>query len=138
MYHVRVTTSLLADAATACDGKLYVHGGGWDVLNTASVPFTQPLMAVVLMIEMEPSEVTEHAFAISLVDDAGTPLGFGATGRILPGDQSVLLAEAIARMPLAIPFQGVTFSRAGSYGFQISIDEQVIHSVKFAVRTLPQ
>lgn len=138
MYHVRVTTSLLADAATACDGKLYVHGGGWDVLNTASVPFTQPLMAVVLMIEMEPSEVAEHTFAISLVDDGGTPLGFGATGRMVPGDQSVLLSGPVARLPLAIPFQAVTFSRAGIYRFQISIDEQVIHSVEFAVRIVLQ
>lgn len=137
MYHVRVTTSLLADAATACDGKLYVHGGGWDVLNTANVPFTQA-MAIVLMIDLEPSEVAEHKFEISLVDDGGAPLGVGATGRIVPGDQSGLVSEARARLPLAIPFQGVMFSRAGIYRFQISIDEQVIHSVEFAVRIVHQ
>lgn len=139
MYHVRVTTSLLADAATVCDGKLYVHGGGWDQLASPSLPFTQSAMAVVLVVEMEQSELETqpHGFAGTLVHDDGEPLGVSVTGRIVAGDLSGHVSGSPVRLPMAISFQGVLFPRAGTYRFQALVDDAVIHSIEFAVRTVP-
>jgi hypothetical protein len=67
---VTVKVSLmLADAAHAVGGKLYILGGGWSVL-TADVPY-----AIALKIEVPWVEATaEHTFKLELLDADGQPV----------------------------------------------------------------
>jgi hypothetical protein len=77
--------AMLADAAAVADGKLYVHGGGWDVIYTPAVPATHPMLALVFVVEFERSEVpVDRTLRVSLRDEDDTPLDIAAVGTTLP------------------------------------------------------
>jgi hypothetical protein len=137
MYHVRVTTSLLADAATVCDGKLYVHGAGWDVINGPGLPVMYPAFAVVLVIEMDVSELTGDDVQVVLVDDEASQL-VTMTGHLETADPARYAPRTSIKLPLALPFQGLTFARTGNYAFKVSVGGTEIHSLDFSVHTPPQ
>lgn len=136
MYHVKVTTSLLAEAATVCEGKLYVHAGGWDVLNTPIMPVTFPQIALVLVIETAAEEVTGEDLEVRLVDSDDAAV-MGVTGRLVIPDLSERSPDTIIRIPLVVPFHGVTFSHAGAYLFKVSLAGSLIESASLAVQMLP-
>ncbi len=70
-------TILLADAAQAVDGKLYILGGGWSITGPGPVP-----MALAIKIEVPWTEAnTPHTLEMKLIDEDGqavmapTPMG---------------------------------------------------------------
>lgn len=135
---MRVTTSLLADAATVAEGKLYIHGAGWDTIRSPAVPTTQPSMALVLVLELDLSETDPRDLEIMLVDADGTSLGVGVKGHLEIGDPSKLTRGLPIRQPIAVTFPAVTFQRAGKYRFVLSIDGDEVHSVELWVLVVPQ
>jgi hypothetical protein len=61
---------LLADAAQAVDGKLYILGGGWSVIGPEPSP-----MAIAIKIEVPWSETNQpHPWHLQLVDGDGQPV----------------------------------------------------------------
>ena len=63
-------TLLLADAAQAVGGKLYVLGGGWSVTGPGPVP-----MALALKIEVPWTEANRtHSITLELLDEDGAPV----------------------------------------------------------------
>ena len=61
---------LLADAAQAVDGKLYVLGGGWSVTGPEPAP-----MAIALKIDVPWDEANKrHKFQLALLDADGQPV----------------------------------------------------------------
>ena len=63
-------TLLLADAAQAADGKLYVLGGGWSVTGPQPTP-----MAIALKIDVPWDQAnSRHRWRIELVDADGQPV----------------------------------------------------------------
>ena len=63
-------TMLLADAAQAVNGKLYILGGGWSVTGPAPSP-----SAIALKIEVPWDEAnTRHKLTLDLVDEDGQPV----------------------------------------------------------------
>jgi hypothetical protein len=108
-------TILLADAAQAVDGKLYILGGGWSITGPAPVP-----MALAIKIEVPWTEAnTPHTLEMKLINEDGqaviahTPVGDHPielrsefeTGRppgLRPGTP-LDVALAINLMPLPLP-----------------------------------
>src|ERR1700737_5514077 len=43
---------VLADAATAAEGKHYIHGAGWDTVFATAFPVTQPSLGVALRLRV--------------------------------------------------------------------------------------
>jgi hypothetical protein len=63
-------TMLLADAAQAVEGKLYIIGGGWSITGPTPAP-----SAVALKVEVPWDEAnTKHSFELSLLDADGKPV----------------------------------------------------------------
>jgi uncharacterized protein DUF6941 len=63
-------TMLLADAAQAVNGKLYILGGGWSITGPAPSP-----SAIALKIEVPWDEAnTRHKLTLDLVDEDGQPV----------------------------------------------------------------
>ena len=63
-------TLLLADAAQAVDGKLYILGGGWSLIGPGPVP-----MALALKIEVPWTEANhQHLLRIALLDEDDRPV----------------------------------------------------------------
>ncbi len=137
MYHVRVTTSLLADAATVADGKLYVHGGGWDAINAAALPLTYPSFALALVLDLSVPELTGDKVEIVLVDGEDNRI-LSVTGHLESGGPERYPNKASVNLPLALPFSNVPFARPGIYTFKVSVAGEQIHSLDFLVQTPAQ
>jgi hypothetical protein len=129
---VKVTTSLLADAAIIADGKLYVHGGGWDSISGASLPLTYPSFALVLVMELDVTELTGAQLLITLVDDVDTQM-LSVTGHLETDGVKKFPNRKSINMPLAVTFPGVIFTRAGNHAFKVVVDGGEIHSLNFTV-----
>jgi len=71
-------TLLLADAAQAVDGKLYVLGGGWSVTGPDPTP-----QAIALKIDVPWDQANRpHVWRLELVDADGEPVEFEEAGAV--------------------------------------------------------
>src|SRR5262245_50313329 len=70
---MRLDTCLLADAATTTpDGKVFIHGGGITRLTPPTLPWTHPMLALVLRFELEEDDPgTSHQISLGLNSPAG-------------------------------------------------------------------
>jgi hypothetical protein len=129
---------MLADAATVAEGKLYIHGGGWDVVHTRTVPTTHPMLSLVFVIEFEWSEThVDRSLRVSLHDEDGQSLDIGAVGTLNVGHPPGAVHGAPILQPFALAFPTITFPRAGRYYFMVAVDETERARVPFEVRTPP-
>ena len=129
---VEVTTALLADAATVENGKLYVHGGGWSVINTRELPVTHASMALALIFRVEYSEaLSDHAISIELLDEDDQAIGARVDGVIHVGHPPRTRPGTPAFVPQAIRFNLLRFEREGGYRFRVSVSGEEIASVPF-------
>lgn len=131
-----VDVALLADAVQASQGKLFVLGGGWDVLTVRSLPARHPSMGIGLRVRIPwgwPGETV--GLEVELQDEDG--------GSVLPGS---LKAPVPVRRPDHLPegqdltvvraltFTNIVFRTEGAYSFVISIDDEVKDRLRFMVR----
>jgi hypothetical protein len=132
MYHMQVTTAMLADAARVENGKVYVHGGGWDTINASSFPTTHPSLALVLVLRVEYTEALEDIpFAIELVHEDGSLMGPRGEGTLNVGHPPGTKRGTPTFVPQAITFNLLQFESPGGYRFRISSGEQELASVPF-------
>lgn len=132
MYHMKVTTSLLADAATVAEGKLYVLGGGWDSISSASLPVTFSSFALALVLEMKVNELIGDEVEVVLVDDENSQI-LRLTGHLEEEGAERYPDRKSINLPLALTFPQVNFVRAGLYTFTIYVAGEAIHSHPFLV-----
>lgn len=130
---------MLADAAQVENGKLYVHGGGWDSISVASLPATHPSMALVLVFRVEYTEALQDIpIMVELLDADDNPMGIRLEGVMNVGHP----ARGTRGMPIFVPqafsFHLIQFERADSYRFRVTSGERELASVPFRViRTRP-
>jgi hypothetical protein len=146
--------AFLADSVVNAEGKLYVQGGGWNMLFVRTLPANQPRLGIGILIRV-PYTATNHnhKFEVHLEDEDGTllPLGdappdsglpdnkirqFGGTfnvGRpplISPGDEQLV--------PIALNIDGLPFEKVGLFRFVIQIDGTPMKKLSFRVALLPE
>ncbi len=147
--------AFLADSVASPDGKLYVQGGGWTVINTPNLPFRQPRLGLAVLIRVPYSLATNepHRFEVRLEDADSTTLALGEAppgatpdgkvrrvggeftvgrppGMLLPGDDQLVA--------IAMNVDGLQFERAGVYRFVISLDGVDVKTLRFRVNLLVQ
>jgi hypothetical protein len=126
---MRIDTALLSDAATVREGLLHILGGGITRINRPSFP--APLgVALALRVMVHPTEANKtHQLTVYLLDEDGDQL---AEVRIEFGinDPSALDVGEEASLALPIGLHNVAIPDAGSYSFELLIDD--IHQ-----RTVP-
>ncbi len=132
-----VDVALLADAVQAVRGKLYVLGGGWDTLWVRSFPARHPSLAIGLRIRV-PSSWGEEVLKVSveLQDADGAPMlpqPLAHTVR-LPTSSSGTTDYGLIR---SFTFNNLLFRSEGSYSFVISVDDEPLSRLRFAVRSRP-
>ena len=130
--------ALLADSALAHpDGKMYVLGGGIDMLFTPSVPFQAQPFSLVLKVEFDPVECGRpHTIEVHLLDpDAG---------EVIPPMKSVLVPQRHPQWPtrksgvgLVLGLQGITFRRYGDFAFNVLVDGNVQTSLPLFIEKPP-
>ncbi len=125
-------TLLLADAAEAVNGKLYILGGGWSVIGPGPTPF-----AIAMKVEVPWDQAnTRHDFRLELLDSDGRPvpvqqeLGAEPKPLVLDGSFEVgrppgLPAGTPLDTVLAVNFPGDLPLQPGSrYEWRLSINDE--------------
>jgi hypothetical protein len=136
---MELLSAMVADAATAFDGKLYVHGGGWNSLIAREFPFEHPAMALALVLSPDASEAPGMGeLRVQLVDDDGNDLGIGAAATLGFGHNPLYKDGQKTTAPLAIPFEKIRFEKPGQYEFRIFWDGKTLNlSATFSVTSAP-
>jgi hypothetical protein len=151
----RITVdAFLADSvAGPGDGKVYILGGGWNVLHTQSLPTRHPRLGIAILAKVPYLLATNEAHRLELrledSDRATLPLADAppdtatsdgkvrhltaefAVGRpvgVEPGDEQVV--------GIAVNIDGLVFERAGPYSFVIDADGQEAKRLWFRVNLL--
>lgn len=144
--------AMLADSVVSSEGKLYVQGGGWNVINTAKVPTRQPRIGIALIVRVPYTATNQmHKFELYLQDADGDELpladapdaasdekirrlggqfNVGRPPTLQPGDEQLIA--------LAINLDGLTFDRADSYKFVIELDGSPEKELSFRVNQVLQ
>jgi hypothetical protein len=124
--------AMLVDAVDEANGKLYIHGGGWSVWWTETVPVVLPRLGIAAVIGVPYTATNEaHPFTVHLIDQDGNlqALGEGADGPVhrIEGEFNVgrpadLPPGDEQPVPIAVNLGGVVLQSAGAYSFVIEID----------------
>ncbi|MDB4894506.1 MAG: hypothetical protein JWN15_768 [Firmicutes bacterium] len=131
-------TMLLADAAQAAEGKLFILGGGWSVTGPSPVP-----SAMAIKIEVPWNEANrKHKWLLSLVDSDGQPvLAQTPTGE---GPIEVGGEFEVGRppgapldLPLAINFGLLPLRPASRFVWRLSIDGETKEDWQVGFMTRP-
>jgi hypothetical protein len=134
---MRVTTAMLADAATVERGKLFVHGGGWDTIDVAAVPATHPTLALVLIFRIEYDEaLADIPILIELLDEDDKPLELRLEGKINAGHPPRLRPGTATFHPLALSFPMLAFEHEGGYRFRVTSEGRELASIPLRVRAI--
>lgn len=131
-----VDVALLADAVQASQGKLFILGGGWDVLTVRSLPARHPSMGIGLRVRVPwgwPGDSVR--LDVELQDEDGKsvlPSSLSAPVPVrrpdhLPEGQDLTVVRALT-------FTNLVFRSEGGYSFVISIDGAVKERLRFLVR----
>lgn len=138
---IEIDSFMLADAAKAFDGKLYVHGGGWNFLDILEQGTARPMTVVGRVIIPWDEEEREITLEIHLEHrEQSTIL------QRVPVLQIQMKTEAHPRIaqpkavetatPFAFDIPGVIFYASGEYAFVISQNGEELARTRFQVNIL--
>ena len=134
-------TMLLADHAQVAEGKLYINGGGWNVIGPAPTPF-----AIALYVEVPWDQTnTKHSLLLELLDADGhpvvppesedairiefPPLEVGRPAGVKPGTP--------LGVSYAVNFGPLPLEPNGHYVWQLTIDGQQSDEWRLTFSTRP-
>ena len=140
----------LADSVVVAEGKIYVQGAGWNVINAVRLPAQHDRIGIGFVVRVPYTATNQdHAFEVRLEDADANRLTFGdnpeGEGRVeglggqfnvgrpptlKPGDEQVV--------PFAVNINALPLEKAGNYRFVISIDGQDIKELPFRVMLIQQ
>lgn len=112
---MKINFVMLADAAQAVGGKLFILGGDWNTYRSASYPVNIQL-AVAFSVSFASSEVgTRYPMKIVIADDAGIPIVPEIQGQVEVGPPAEELPTgASPKLPFALNV-GLQIPRPGKY-----------------------
>ncbi len=149
--------AFLADSVVAAEGKLFVQGGGWNIITVPTFPVRQPRIGVGIFVHVPYTATNQmHSFSITLRDQDGNnpPIGESApafelpdgaelpdgkirelkgafnVGRppfLAPGDEQVI--------PIALNIDGLQFKKSDVYAVVIAIDDTEVRTLSFRVQS---
>ena len=136
---MKLTAALLADAARVESGKLYVHGGGWDVLWSPTAPATHPSMALVLLFRFEFSDALENTpVTIELLDDDNARMPFRLEEQLNVGHPAGSARGSAIFVPQAITISQLVLPKYGGYEFRVTSRQDELASVPFRLAPATQ
>ena len=135
---MRVTSFLLADAAQESNGKLYILGGGWNII-TAPAGSPLPirlrqitLVAVLSIAWIEANEAIEFEFG--LVDEDGQPkIAEPPRGQLTIGRPPQVPKGIDQVVPLVVNFNDLDFDRLGTYAFTFRVHDMELARAPFHI-----
>ena len=141
--------AFLADSVEAVQGKLYVMGAGWNIINVLQLPATHARVGIGIIIGVPYTATNQsHSFEVRLVDEDehSLPLGdapsnvstedgkirkFGGTFNV--GRPPTIQAGDEQLVTLAMNIDGLQFERESGYAFVISVDQTDVKRLHFRI-----
>lgn len=129
-------TMLLADAAQAVDGKLYILGGGWSFIGPQPTP-----MAIAMKIEVPWDRSNmRHAFELTLLDEDGRSVEIDGSPVVIRGEFEVgrpagLPPGTPLDVPVAVNIGPLPLQPGSGYVWRCSMDGQSRDEWHAAFRT---
>jgi hypothetical protein len=121
-------TMMLADAAQAVEGKLYILGGGWSITGPEPAPSA---IAVYIQVPWDRTNV-QHNFRLELLDSDGQPVTAEGPdsseepivieGGFEVGRPAGLKPGTPIDVPLAVNIAPLPLPAGGRYEWRLSID----------------
>lgn len=123
---------LLADHSESINGKVYMVGGGWNVLRLPELPHEWGFhITVGLDVGWEETN-TSHEVAISVHDPDGVELGEGLTAEFEAGRPPGMPAGQEQRLVISIGISA-SFETAGPHAAIVEADGNEIGRARFYV-----
>ncbi len=123
------------------DGKIDLHGVGWDTIYAATVPATHPRMDVAIRFLLSAQEVeTAHRVVVTLISTDGAELARIQTDvEPMPPDQRAQVAAGRRiGIGMLLTLATVTFPDYGAYSLVITWDgTEVREPIRLFVSPLP-
>ena len=121
---------LLADHAEAVNGKLYMTGGGWNVLRLPELPHDWAFH-IALGIDVAWHETNDpHELQVNIQDPDGVELGEGLSANFETGRPPGMAAGQEQRLVMSIGTTA-TFSTAGPHAAVVIVDGEELGRARF-------
>ena len=117
---MKIEYALLADAAQAVGGKIFVLGGGWNLFRAANYP--APVhFAIAMGLGFTSDEVgTKFPLNVVIADEAGVPIIPEMKGQVETGQLAPDLPKAASvKIPVAININ-MSVPHPGTYGIVVT------------------
>ena len=117
---MRIEFALLADAAQAVGGKVFVLGGGWNLFRAASYPAPVQL-AIAIGLGFTSDEVgIKYPLNVVIADEAGVPVVPEMKGQVETGQPAPDVPKtASVKIPVAININ-MSLPHPGTYGIVVT------------------
>ena len=133
---LKVEWLIVADGAQVVGGKLYVLGGGWDVLTLGQPLPAQHLVAVAVAIRVPWTQTNkQHTFRLLVQHEDGDALA-DAQGSFEVGRPPGLVPGQPQRAQLAIT-AGLQFQKLGMYAIVASVNGEEMERTWLRVAAAP-
>lgn len=118
---MKINFVMLADAAQAMGGKLFILGGDWNTYRSAAYPVNIQL-AVAFSVSFTSNEVgIKYPMKIVIADEAGIPIVPEIQGQVEVGPPAEELPKGISpKLPFALNV-GLQIPRPGKYQVVVSV-----------------
>jgi hypothetical protein len=122
------------------DGKIDLHGVGWDTIFAAAVPATHPRMDLAIRFLLSAQEVeTGHTVVVTLLGPDSELARIQADVAPLPAEQRAAIAAGRrVGIGIILNLAGVTFPQYGDYSLVLTWDGTEVRApVRLFVAPLP-
>jgi hypothetical protein len=118
---MKIESFMLADAAQAANGKLFVLGGGWSVHRAPNYP-GHVQMALAFMVSFSSTEIgNKYPLHVAIADEAGVPIVPAMRGQIEVAPPAPEMPKAAPhKLPFALNM-GLSIPRPGKYGIVVTV-----------------
>ncbi len=146
--------AIICDSAATAEGKLYVQGGGWNLLMSPIFPFSQPRIGVAAIVSVPYTATNKtHVLELWLENQDGERQAFGPTiisesdgtsrsqmgikAQFNLGRPPILQAGDAQNVPIAINVDQLAIPSPGTYSFVFAINDEEIERLTFRALGLP-
>ena len=113
---MKIEYALLADAAQAVGGKVFVLGGGWNLFRSASYPAPVQLAIAIGLGFMSNEVGIKYPLNVVIADEAGVPIVPEMKGQVETGQPAPDVPKtASVKIPVAININ-MSLPHPGTYG----------------------
>jgi hypothetical protein len=117
---MKIDYAILADAAQAVGGKIFILGGGWNVFRSPSFP-AQVQLSLAIGIGFTSDEIGgPYPLKIVIADDAGVPIVPELNGQIETGQPAQDLPKALSVKVPVVWNVSLVVPRPGRYGIVVT------------------